>query len=411
MIIELHLLQSFPTSNLNRDDVGQPKSVTFGGVTRGRISSQCLKRSARRLFPQWGLGEDENGVRTKRLLLATARILDGTGGEPADSTKDIVREALRRLGFTIAQKDLTQYLFFLGPRAGEYLADYCRQHWDSLEREVAKQHEAARKAEAKNKPAPALPKVKPDAKAVAEARRILDARQVADIALFGRMIANNRDFNVDAASQVAHAISTHAVATEFDYYTAVDDLKSEESDEDAGADMIGVVDFNAACYYRYANVDLDQLARNLHGGSADSGSTADGGSGSESGADSAETDLVSRAARAWMHAFVRATPSGKQNSMAAHTRPDTLVAVVREHGAWNLANAFLKPVDGTDIMADSTERMFGHLADLRGFYGDDGIRPVAAASVSGGVPASIAAAEQVRSLDDLVSRSLTAALG
>ncbi|CAM3868009.1 type I-E CRISPR-associated protein Cas7/Cse4/CasC [Nocardiopsis rhodophaea] len=386
MIIELHLLQSFPTSNLNRDDVGQPKTVTFGGVTRGRISSQCLKRSARTQFTRFGLGEDETGVRTKRLLLATARILDGrTEGEPAAETKEIVREGLRRLGFKVAEKDLTQYLFFLGREAAEHLADYCRRHRDALEKAAA----ARRDEEKKKRKGSKEKDSSPDAAAVEEARRILSAGRAADIALFGRMIANNRDFNVDAASQVAHAISTHAVATEFDYYTAVDDLKAAEADEDAGADMIGTVDFNAACYYRYANVDLGQLERNL-----------------DIRAD--DDDVVERAAKAWIKAFAVATPSGKQNSMAAHTRPEALLAVVRDHGAWNLANAFLKPVEGTDIMGESTERMLAHFSDLNAFYGSGEIKAVVGASPTGALP--LDGADSVASLDAFTDRTVAAAL-
>ncbi|MFC9971252.1 type I-E CRISPR-associated protein Cas7/Cse4/CasC [Spirillospora sp. NPDC127200] len=395
MIIELHLLQSFPTSNLNRDDVGQPKSVTFGGVTRGRISSQCLKRSARLLFPRYGLGADETGVRTKRLLLATARLLDGVPGEPADATKDVVREALRELGFEIDDRNLTQYLFFLGREASQHLADYCTAGRDRLEKAAAERRKAAEAAEKGKAKSAAKPKKKPapGAAEVAAARHILSAGRAADIALFGRMIANNRDFNVDAASQVAHAISTHAVATEFDYFTAVDDLKAAEADEDAGADMIGTVDFNAACYYRYANVDLAQLERNL-------------------GVRAADDDLVERVATAWIKAFAEATPSGKQNSMAAHTRPEALLAVVRRHSAWNLANAFLRPVEGTDIMGDSIDRMLRHFTQLNGFYGTEEIEAVVGASPTGALPHldGLAKASTESSLAAFADRTVSAAL-
>ncbi|MFI6521995.1 type I-E CRISPR-associated protein Cas7/Cse4/CasC [Spirillospora sp. NPDC050679] len=395
MIIELHLLQSFPTSNLNRDDVGQPKSVTFGGVTRGRISSQCLKRSARLLFPRYGLGADETGVRTKRLLLATARLLDGVPGEPADATKDVVREALRELGFEIDDRNLTQYLFFLGREASRHLADYCTAGRDRLEKAAAERRKAAEAAaKGKTKAAPKAKKPAPGAAEVAAARHILSAGRAADIALFGRMIANNRDFNVDAASQVAHAISTHAVATEFDYFTAVDDLKAAEADEDAGADMIGTVDFNAACYYRYANVDLARLERNLD--------VRDAGD-----------DLVERVATAWIKAFAEATPSGKQNSMAAHTRPEALLAVVRRHSAWNLANAFLRPVEGTDIMGDSIDRMLRHFAQLNGFYGTEEIEAVIGASPAGALPHldGLEKASAAPSLAAFADSAVAAALG
>lgn len=422
MNIELHLLQSFPTSNLNRDDVGQPKSVTFGGVVRGRVSSQCLKRSARTLFPQYGLDRSELGERTKRLLLITARLLDDSLEGPSEEARGVVQQALAWMGFTIAEKDLTQYLFFLGPKAAEELAAYCRDHWNDLIEQDAKRRklqselenaqEKLKQAEGddRKKARTKVESVKTRIKKLDEvpaakkketkkaAERVLSAGRSVDIALFGRMIANNKDFNVDAASQVAHAISTHAVATEFDFFTAVDDLKANEADQDAGADMIGVVDFNAACYYRYANVNLDQLRSNLV-------------SGSEAQADDEEINaLMDRALSAWIRAFVNAVPSGKQNSMAAHTRPNTLLMVAREHGSWNLANAFLKPVEGTAVMEDSTERLFSHFNKLREFYGDEEIREVAASSLTGEV-SGLKEGEAVSSLDTLVERALTASRG
>lgn len=385
MIIELHLLQSYPASNLNRDDVGQPKSVTFGGVPRARISSQSLKRSARTLFQRHGLAEDETGVRTKRLLTDTARKLTDGDGDPAAETVDVVREALRELGFGVAKQDLTEYLLFVGRRASDQLAEFCRSNWSALADVAATRRAAAQKSAAEAKKAEAkIKKVKPDRETVEEARRILDAGRVADIALFGRMIADNKDFNVDAASQVAHAFSTHAVATEFDFYTAVDDIKP---DAEAGADMIGTVDFNAACYYRYANLDLGQLARNLPG----------------------DKDLLARAAGAWLRSFVHATPSGKQNSTAARTKPETLLTVVREHGAWSLANAFLRPVTGDDLLGDSTKLMLEHFSRLRGFYGDDELRKVTAAAATTELPV-LQDSETAASLDELTRRTLEAAL-
>jgi CRISPR system Cascade subunit CasC len=369
VIIELHLLQSFPVSNLNRDDVGQPKTATFGGHVRGRISSQSLKRSARLLFDKYGLDTSETGVRTKRLLQNVVDALVEQGRDE-ELARAIAMAALRQLGFGLDQaKGLTQYLLFVSRESIDHLTHYCLENWDTLERVAAAKTEAQ------------LAKIKPDKAGQAEGRRILDASRAADIALFGRMIADNKDLNVDAASQVAHAISTHVVATEFDYYTAVDDLKPEA---EAGADMIGTIDFNSACYYRYANVDLDRLTSNLRG----------------------DRDLVGRTAKAWLQAFINAVPSGKQNSMAARTMPDTLLAVVRDHGAWNLANAFLKPVVADDIMAESTTRLLAHFGKLRSFYGSTQIRTATAASVSGDIP-DTEGVNVVTNADEFTSAVLT----
>lgn len=392
MIIELHLLQSFPVSNLNRDDVGQPKTATFGGHLRGRISSQCLKRSARQLFKDYGLDKSETAVRTKRLLENAAAALTHNGRD-AELAPQIVAAGLQQLGFGVDEtKGLTEYLLFVGRHAIDHLTSYCDNNWDSLqaiasEKAAAKAEAEAAKAKGGKKTergdAKKASKVKPDKAAIVEARRILDASRVADVALFGRMIADNKDFSVDAASQVAHAISTHAVVNEFDFYTAVDDLKARE---ESGADMIGTIDFNSACYYRYANLDLTQLAKNLGG----------------------DQDLSDRAARAWLYSFIHAVPSGKQNSMAARTMPDTLLGVVRDRGAWNLANAFQKPVTDADIMTASTERLTHHFHRLRTFYGNADLRAVAAASVTGDLP-HLDDTDIVASINDFTDRVLTGA--
>lgn len=391
MILELHLLQSFPTSNLNRDDVGQPKTVTFGGATRGRVSSQCLKRSARLLFTEYGLDPANAGIRTKRLVdKATAELV--TRGHDEATARGVAAMALRVFGFGL-KGDLMQYLLFVGTEAVARLCDYCETEWDKLaaahEDAVEKQKKDRKKNPEDGEAVDAEPsKLKPDKAAVETARAILDARRVADIALFGRMIADNKDFNVNAASQVAHAISTHAVVPEFDYYTAVDDLKPEA---EAGADMIGTVDFNAACYYRYANLDLTQLGTNLDG----------------------DDELAQQAARTWLHAFVHAVPSGKQNSMGARTLPETLLGVVRTRGAWNLANAFLSPVSEEEMAKDglmeaSTRRLADHFNRLRGFYGDDELHTVCGASLRGPIE-NLPAGETAGSLDGFADRLLTAA--
>jgi CRISPR system Cascade subunit CasC len=386
MIIELHLLQSFPVSNLNRDDVGQPKTATFGGHPRGRISSQCLKRSARLMFGEYGLARDETGVRTKRLLQDSVQIL-ADAGRDHHAAEAVVTQGLAALGFRVADKNLTQYLLFVGRQASELLADYCQRNWDKLSAaSAAAEVDAARKRKSskgeggEDRPS----KVKPDKQALSEARRILDASRVADVALFGRMIADNKDFNVEAACQVAHALSTHAVVNEYDYYTAVDDLKP---DGESGADMIGTVDFNTACYYRYANLDLNQVSRNLAG----------------------DEDLVARTARAWLSAFINAVPSGKQNSMAARTMPETLLTVVRDRGAWNLANAFLKPVAASDVMAASTTAMLEHFTKLRRFYGSDTIHAIAASVTTDLNGHTGFDGETATAVDDLISRTLSAA--
>lgn len=139
-------------------------------------------------------------------------------------------------------------------------------------------------------------------------------------------------------------------------------VRCPQSVRKPAADMIGTIDFN--CYYRYANLDQAQLLQNLGG----------------------DEDLARRASGAWLNAFIHAVPSGKQNSMAARTLPSTLLGVVREHGAWNLANAFLNPIIDHDLLAASTAAPTNHLRQHRTFYGDSGIHTIVAASLTGELP-------------------------
>lgn len=147
-------------------------------------------------------------------------------------------------------------------------------------------------------------------------RQVLDGGKAVDLALFGRMLADMPEKNQNAACQVAHAISTHAVEREFDFYTAVDDLKPEDT---AGADMMGTVEFNSACYYRYAVVDWAKLVENLQD----------------------DEELADKGLRTFLQGFVMAEPTGKQNSFAAHNPPEFVVVTVCNDAApRNLANAF-----------------------------------------------------------------------
>ena len=147
MLIELHLLQSFPVSNLNRDDIGQPKTVRFGGYTRGRISSQCLKRAARGLLPVYGLQESELGWRTKRLADAAADLL-ASRGRPAEDAAAITKTGLESLGFGF-KNGLTEYLLYVGKPAGDMLADYCDREWDKLAAALAKKKRDAERKKPK----------------------------------------------------------------------------------------------------------------------------------------------------------------------------------------------------------------------------------------------------------------------
>ncbi len=345
MFVELHLIQHFAPSNLNRDDTGAPKDCEFGGVRRARISSQCIKRAIRTTFQRERLLSPEHqAIRTKRLLGELADRLVAAGKD-REQALAVAQRLIESLGLALAtrQPEKTEYLVFLGRHEVERLANLAAEAWDALAAvDDARSGEQQRKKSRSGIPS----------EISRAAHQILDGGKAVDLALFGRMLADLPERNIDAACQVAHAISTNRVTMEFDYYTAVDDLLPEET---AGADMIGTVEFNSACYYRYLDVDTEQLVSNLQG----------------------DTDLAKAGLCALLQAAVSAIPTGKQNSFAAQNPPSLVFAVVRHRGLWSLANAFVEPArprDGRDLVQESIRKLDTYWGRLVRMYGTDGIR-------------------------------------
>lgn len=310
-IIEIHALQNFAPSNLNRDDTGAPKDAFFGGTRRSRVSSQCLKRAVRQYFTrkkdEGFLSSGELAVRTKRVYQAIAELLESRREKGEALVK--AKIALSYAKLKAAEGEKTQYLLFLGENEIEALAEAIHEYWDQIiPTEESDEKEKVRKKKAIANSAPKEVKERIDS--------IFNGGKAIDLALFGRMLADMPEKNQHAACQVAHAISTHTVDREFDFYTAVDDLKPEDT---AGADMMGTVEFNSACFYRYAMVDWEKLMENLQGDSA----------------------LAAKGLRIFLEGFVVAEPTGKQNTFAAHNPPEFVSISVRRNTApRNLANAF-----------------------------------------------------------------------
>lgn len=337
-LIEIHVLQNFAPSNLNRDDTGAPKDAFFGGTRRARVSSQCNKRAIRQFFEEkvreGVFNEDELAVRTKRVYQAIADALNGR----RESTEAMAKAeiALSYVKLKAADGGKTQYLLFLGRREIVALADAVHEHWNEIVAtqepgddvgEVGKQ----KKGKSKKEAAGAAPK---ELKEKLEA--IFNGGKAVDLALFGRMLADMPEKNQYAACQIAHAISTHAVEREFDFYTAVDDLKPEDS---AGADMMGTVEFNSACYYRYAVVDWEKLIANLQG----------------------DVGLAVKGLQTFLQGFVLAEPTGKQNSFAAHNPPEFVAVMVCSDAApRSLSNAFetaIRATTGDSLTRKSAEAL------------------------------------------------------
>jgi CRISPR system Cascade subunit CasC len=319
--LQLHLLTFFPPANLNRDDTGRPKTAVVGGATRLRLSSQALKR-AWRTSPVFEAALDGHmGTRTQRFgeiiekhllgrgmpadrALATARDIGGVFGKPKPAAdKNAAR--IEQLAFLSPEEQSAALALADRVLAGETL--------------VAKDAGLLRRSDT-----------------------------AADIALFGRMLADDPSYNREAAAQVAHAITTHKVSVEDDYYTAVDDLKTPA--EDAGAGFLGEAAFGSGVFYLYLCIDRDLLVRNL-------------------GGDTAAQDLASTALAALVEAAATTAPSGKQNSFAAHGRAHFVLAERGPQQPRTLAGAFAKPVTGIDIVETSVSALTTYRDDLVATYG------------------------------------------
>lgn len=346
-LVEIHVLQNFAPSNLNRDDTGAPKDAFFGGTRRGRISSQCDKRAVRQYFEEMmraGLfTTDELAVRTKRIYQAVSDAL-ADKRDPVEVRAKTER-ALSYVKLKAGDKGKTQYLLFLGRREIAALADTIDRNWDLIEESQepeANESTGKKKTKSKKDVAGSAPKAVKD-----QIEAVFNGGKAVDVALFGRMLADMPEKNQHAACQVAHAISTHAVEREFDFYTAVDDLKPEDT---AGADMMGTVEFNSACYYRYAVIDWEKLLANLQG----------------------DRELATKGLRAFLQGFVLAEPTGKQNSFAAHNPPEFVaVSVCHDATPRNLANAFETAIRATpreSLTRKSAEALAGKARVLENAY-------------------------------------------
>lgn len=332
LYLDVHVLQTVPPSNLNRDDAGSPKQAVFGGVRRARVSSQAWKRATRTAFAEH-VPAERLGTRTKQIPRMLAARLAERGGLDDETARRISTSVLATLQIKPGKKATdTAYLLFFGRPQIEAIVDHVvpqLAEWAQM-----------------------------DDKSLAEAAKsipvlsILGQGHPIDVALFGRMVADIPGLNVDAATQVAHAISTHPVETEFDYYTAVDD---EKPADDPGASMIGTIEFTSATLYRYATVGVEQLVENL-------------------GVDVADPDgaaTVAAALRTFLTSFVTSMPTGHQNSFAHRTLPDLVSVVLRDGQPVNLVSAFESPVraQGHGVASTSIIRLADELTKTTRLWG------------------------------------------
>lgn len=302
LVIDIHALQTIPPSLINRDDTGAPKTAVFGGIPRQRVSSQSWKRAIRRYFENQ-FDKEMIGDRSKRLPEKIALRLEEKGLDQADA----IARAEKLFKAAGIKTEVDKKPKKADPDAPEpspyprtsYLIFLSQQQVDRAVEELLKRGDEKLSS--------------------ADAKAILDTNHSVDMAMFGRMVADDAAYNVDAAVQVAHAIGIHGSTPDFDYFTAVDDLAEEG--EETGAGMIGTVQMMSSTLYRYATVNLNGLEKNL--GSA---------------------EVARQAAGQFIEAFVASMPTGKINTFANQTLPELVYVAIRDTRPVSLVNAFETPV-------------------------------------------------------------------
>lgn len=309
LYLDIHAIQTLPPSNVNRDDTGSPKTARYGGVTRARVSSQAWKKVMRDYFRVFG-PEAGVGIRTKKVPEYVAqKICEKDSSVSMDDAMKKAEDVLKAMKLKPNKDGELDALFFLGKKQAEHLA------------------EAALAGEKD--------------KTVLD--KILKESPEIDIALFGRMVADDPMINEDASSQVAHAISTHEVRTEYDYFTGKDDIASVDQ---AGASMVGTIEFNSSTLYRYANVGIHEFLHQM--------------------GDQKE-DII-QALRLYIEAFALSMPTGKSNSFANQTVPQAILVTLRDDRPVSLVSAFEDPVKAKDgYTAASIHRLFAETTRVEKF--------------------------------------------
>lgn len=328
--IQLHLLVSYPPSNLNRDDTGRPKTATVGDSNRLRISSQSLKR-AWRTSDEFKLAMDGFvGKRTKEIGVRAYDDLIKRGVKEKDA-HDWAQKIAEVFGALKKEKkdaplnDLEiEQLVHLSPAEIQGIDDLVIQLAETKQAPTEDQLKLMRK----------------DHTAV-------------DVAMFGRMLASKPIYNIEAAVQVAHAFTIHKVAVEDDYFTAVDDLNKRE--EDVGSAHIGEAGFGAGVFYLYLCINRELLQKNLN-----------------------DPELTKKSLQALLNAVTKVSPTGKQNSFASRAYAAYVLAEKGDQQPRSLAQAFLKSATGADILErgvkelekrkENFDKVYGMCADQRQFF-------------------------------------------
>ena len=343
LYVDFHVLQTVPPSCINRDDTGRPKPAMYGGVLRARVSSQAWKHAMRKDFAENTLLDV--GKRTKKAAeLVKKQILALDSELDADK---LAKKALENMGIKSDDKG-TKALFFMSTAQAKALA-------------------ALAVAGSTDKK---------------EYQKALRAAPSMDMALFGRMVADDPSLNYDAAAQVAHSISTHAVKNEYDYFTAVDDCPAEDN---AGAGHLGTVEYNSSTLYRYATVNVLELKGKL-------------------GAEQAAETV-----RAFGEAFLFSMPTGKQNTFANRTLPDAVYVTIREDQPVNLCGAFERAVSRGEQGGYAEASKAALVQYAQQVYASFAEAPAQSFTVGGGLEA-LAPAQTAKAILDALEKAVRDAL-
>lgn len=371
--VQLHLLTSYPPACLNRDDNNRPKTAKMGGIDRLRISSQSLKRAWRvsdvfreKLAAETGIRSKELGRRIKEALMTATQLSellkenppatkpDGKVAEEnanewawmiaaqfvdkkskgaddeADGDDDPEEGRTKKKGKKAAKSNVSKETL-----KSEQVVFYSRDEIDALDQLVTELRTSKTKAPTNEQLAAVKKK---------------DAPRTADLAMFGRMLASSPDYNVEAACQVAHAVTVHRAAVEDDYFSAVDDLNRRE--ENVGFAFGGEQGFGAGLFYIYICIDRDLLKENLGG----------------------DTALTEKAIKAIIEAAATVSPTGKQNSFASRASAFYVLAEKGSRQPRSLSLAFMKPVREGDMLTDAVnalESMRGNMDKV--YYKGEGL--------------------------------------
>ncbi|WP_457557384.1 type I-E CRISPR-associated protein Cas7/Cse4/CasC [Candidatus Harpocratesius sp.] len=335
MLVEIHMLHNYAPNNLNRDDTGSPKRCNFGGYPRARLSSQSLKYAIRKspIFKE-AMKEAGMGIRTRHLPEKIKEKLLERG----ISEEFAVEAAKKATGF--GNKDAKETTDFKTKQIMFFSQADIEKVTDIMEKAIKSSKDVAA---FKKKKAKDLQN---------EIKKIGVIPITPDISLFGRMITSEAFVDKEASMQVAHAISTNKIFNEFDFFTAVDDLQHRGGEmEDQGSAMMGDIEFNSSCFYKYFSFDTEQFISNF-----------------EEGKNEEVKKLMVKTIEAFLKAAIFTSPSGKQNTFAAHQLPALVAVVIRSMKCpVSFANAFVSPASPfgkKDLEEVSVEKLIEHINTL-----------------------------------------------